>query len=98
MGLYALERVGLEHPLKAEVAAHLRAAAPFTPAQVFGFDPAQPLALKAKPPSDAYTTLTAALNTAFFASKVCLRREAKAFEALRALWRAAFLCLFRTSP
>jgi hypothetical protein len=70
MGLYALERVGLEHSLKQGVAAFLRASK-FTPTQVVGFDTTQLMALKSKPSlSEAYTTLTAALNTAFFASKV----------------------------
>ena len=72
MGLYALERVGLEHSLKQGVAAFLRSAK-FTPVQVVGFDTSQLTALKSKPSlSEAYTTLTAALNTAFFASKVTM--------------------------
>jgi len=70
MGLYALERVGLEHPLKQETAAFLRKSK-LTAKDFVQFDVSRPAALEAPDfRDDKFTVLTAALNTAFFATQV----------------------------
>ena len=70
MGLYSLERVGVEHPLKQETASIVKRNK-FKKSDFLGFDVERDrVLLSGSYYDDRFTTFTSALNTAFFVSKV----------------------------